>query len=201
MLFGLVVGAADVVVRVLVATGSGEEVVGSGTNRVCVEVLSSEEVNMMTDFDVDVEVETKKDVEVSSSGTDSVKKMVEVTVLPGRVSTPPGPVQRRPIGQHPYAPLVPSQHVELRGHPPCWSGQHVYVRGMQPSPQAFRPDSLHGIGTVCRLLKTGKASAARAEAERAEIRSALSMMGTNRVSVLERENEGLWTSSTTGLIC
>lgn len=57
--------------------------------------------------------------------------------LPGRVVTPPSPEHLFPMGQHPYSPLSPSWHVELRGQPPLPLGQQVYEMGMQPSPQTF----------------------------------------------------------------
>lgn len=124
VLLGVVVGEATIVLLVVVV--DTDFVVVSGSNRI-VEVLSiSVSISeVKTKVDVDVVVGSKKNVDVSTSGTVSVKAMVDVTVTPGRVLTPPGPVQRRPMGQHPYWPLVPSQQVEVTGHPPCASGQHV----------------------------------------------------------------------------
>ncbi|KAK2063991.1 hypothetical protein LY76DRAFT_601330 [Colletotrichum caudatum] len=85
---------------VLVIAATDGEVVGCGRNGVSVEVVSISEVNANTDVDF----ETKKDVAVSSSGTDTAEKMVEVTVLSGSVSTPrPGPCSAGRTGNTPVA--------------------------------------------------------------------------------------------------
>ena len=99
---------------------------------------------------------------VVSSGGGSVKVlvspgsvMVEVKVSPGRVVAPPGPSHVAPMGQQPYSPLSPSQQMVVASQPPAPSGQQVYVRGIQPSPQSFSPWAEHGSSTVWRLRRAG----------------------------------------------
>ncbi|KAI9864641.1 MAG: hypothetical protein M1813_003130 [Trichoglossum hirsutum] len=52
-------------------------------------------------------------------------------VPPPEVKAPPGPAHV------PYLPFEPSQQLSVGAQPPARSGQHVQVRSIQPSPQAF----------------------------------------------------------------